>query len=381
MFIFKLLKELKTNSLLSAVYESANCKIELSQDETVIGYVTPDNKGFKIVLNPDKMVNDKMALFVLSHEIMHVYFSHFIIMRPNPKLDNLAKDFAINHYLMDYLSIGPELLIEFGAIFNRTLEKYYGFKNIPEDSDSQAVYEFLKDNESKVEKKPDFKSFCQTDETKNSESRVEALEEKLAEKLSDSDLEELSQLESRILPSESMGHNGLGLSRKIKEIRQGKSSKEIARILLMRVITNNLARFTPKRSSRRDDTIDARIKTKNNKVCFIVDTSGSIGDDELNLINEVILTSSKLASITVRCGDTKLRNEKELRQGEKLSREFFKGGGGTDLNFAKQDNDRFLHYLIFTDGMIPEFNEKFNRTLFIFDGYSMVDGEKCFKLK
>jgi predicted metal-dependent peptidase len=382
MVIFKLLKQLNNDALLSAIFYAANCKIETTQDETVIGYVMPENKGFKIVLNPEKMLNSEMTFFVLAHEILHVYFSHFNFIRPNHSLDNISKDFAINHFLKDYLNKSNSDLSKYRAIFNEYIAQNFGL-DIDEKSDSMTVYDLLEKNAPNI---PKLDSFCSTDAAKNkmTQNEIDLFSEKLGEKIKENaDLEKLIDLENKMQNDKKnkIGNKSGGIARKILESREGKSSKEIAKILLSRVISNNAHRFTNKKSSRRDDSIDARIKQKNNKVCFVVDTSGSITDKNLELINQVIESSSKLASITIRCGDTRLQNEITLKQNQKLSRDFFIGGGGTDLNFAKQDNDNFLHYLIFTDGLIPEMKEKFNRTFFIFDNYAFLENEKCYKLR
>jgi predicted metal-dependent peptidase len=381
-YLFKMLKRLKNDKMLWAIFEAIGVDLFLidSEKNQTIGYAKKTEKGFEIHLSPQSDLD--FGFFVFCHEVMHCYFSHFNFVRKEKDLDNIAKDFAINYFLSDYLRYNI-VTEDFIGVNRATIFKAFGV-NLDTDLDSNEVYERLLNA---PKQKQDLKNFCGTDtsESKASSNDRKILAEKLDSKLDDKALEKLAEIESKLNDTKNAKDRGdmaLGIARPILEKRSGPASKEVTKIILNKAVNALKSLNTYKKSSRRDENLAGKVKQKQNRVCFVVDTSGSIGSKELKTVCSVIDSVSKNFEVTIRCGDTELQNEIKLKKGKKIdSLKFFRGGGGTDLNFAKQKGDNFLHYLIFTDGHIPEFKEKFKRTLFIFEGYDHLENEKCFTLK
>lgn len=395
---FRVLNDLKKHKLFFAIFQAIGAR--LHEESNAVAYC---DKNKNIYLNfekidyiaenfaPDSITKNDFRLFVLCHEIMHLYFSHFNQVRENSRIDNIAKDFVINHFLMGELGMRCLENMTEGVINYRTL----GNKSLHLSMDSCQVYKILLADDGDLD---DYShdGFCSTkvEDLVESSSGKKLLEEKLTKALDQEDLKPLIEVEKSMLGNTQdkklIASGQAGIARKIEWEKSGKSSSEIARILLTKALNNSRKLSTYKKAPRRDDSdlVSGKKQLKINRVCFIVDISGSISNDDLKVIFEVIDSSLRIVPrIVIRTIDDKLVKNEEITRANKntkLNRSFFSGGGGgTDLNDALISGDNFLHYLIFTDGYIPELKKtKIKRTIFLFTkSNTEVEGEKNHVLK
>ena len=417
--IYGLLMWLKKDPLLYAVFEALGMSVTpLQEDTDDVAYLEYPNKifmNFPMIGSLDPSLD--FLRFVFTHEIMHGYFMHQISKKKNHRLDNIAKDYAINNYLFDLKREFNRFRFHKDVLSRDTLiawEKLDPVKTATElnlNADSNFVYDYLLKNSKNKEASIKIRGFCSTDESGNNTSKEErdktlmrlseAIEASGASKES---LEGLAGLESNMSGSgknkgdkggggsssdtsdgsSSIGSGSTGIVRPLIEKMFGRPSTEVLKILLRRCVANQRNKFTYKRASRRvdGDEIPGKVRLKQNKVCFIVDTSGSIDNESLSIIKDMIDNTTNQFSVTVRAVDCRLQNEIILNKGDKIDEKFFKGGGGTDMNPGFKDDDKFIHYLVFTDGYIPPIKTKKKRTLFLFTHYSTsVEGEICHNLR
>ena len=364
------------------------CEIEVTDSDAMIAAVTRKGRGFKILLNPNKIQEHGLSCdFVIAHEVMHAYLAHLNIISTKKSVDfrlmNTAQDVVINTNLLQIMSLNrnnfkvgifTDSFVDVG-ITEKQMSDYVSTKN------SIEIYEIL---EQKQKENPN-QNFCGTDA---SDLRIEQKDmEQLAEnlnKMSEDVLSKLSDMENKILgdsDNKKIGKDALGMARKILESRKQKPSSALLKIFLQKSLNSLQKVTTSKKSSRRSEIFDATIKVKQSSVCFIVDTSGSITDEDLLLAKNLIEEVSKRFKCTVRFVDAALQNEIKVNKKMVLNRDVFKGGGGTDMNFGFLKTDKFLHYVILTDGYIPKIENKKRRTLFLYKNGIQVEGEKCYELK
>lgn len=301
----------------------------------------------------------KECEFLFGHEVLHVVYDH-LGRRENrdPVLSNIAADYCVNQDLVDH-NIGQKITTV-PILLDR---KYRGMS-----------YEEVYDDLYKNAKKIDIKKLID-----------QMLDEHLDEDDGDGDGDgeevdgsgkgrpKLSKDERKALRDEikeavlqaaqAAGSNDLpdGVKRLIKDMTE--SVIDWRELLLQQIQSTIKDDYSFMRINRRGWHMDAILPgTKYGEtvdICVAIDTSGSIGNDELKIfLGEIqgIMDSYTGYNIKVWCFDTDVHNMQEFTQDNmKLISEYEPAGGGGTLfeanfEFMKENGIEPKKLVVFTDG-------------------------------
>lgn len=105
---FAVVQQLRKHHALFAQFWTVGNIVEVNSPKMPTAAVRFDKKtgaGLQFLINPNfwATLNDHDKAFVISHEILHVYFDHGRrSLELDPKIANYAQDVVINHFLVDY---------------------------------------------------------------------------------------------------------------------------------------------------------------------------------------------------------------------------------------------------------------------------------------
>lgn len=303
--------------------------------------------GLKIYINkemPKEYQNEDDLLFIVMHELTHILMSH--ITRGKQKehnLWNIAIDLTTNFIL--HVDFG--LKLPYGVYYDLILGKLT----------SEEIYEKLtKEKEDSAVKRQIQKGYNPFDNHLPPSEEDEAIEKEIE-----------SKIKSAIFKANNISSYGNlpgSLSRYISSILEPRISWR--QYLINKIVYAKHGGHIVKRLQRK--TIYSPYKFFRTKeaildVVIAVDTSGSIGEDDLNaFITEIksIAETFKVKGKLVDC-DTEINNVYDL---EKLDNDLvninFTGGGGTSFlppfKFVEENNIRPKVLIYFTDacGDFPE---------------------------
>ena len=310
--------------------------------------------------NPDYI--DKLSLeqtqFVLAREALHCALSHFARRQHRIKTRwDVACEYSINPVLVKDGLPPPPATIVIAAYEGMTAEEIYPFIE-DDDSDDQDAENSKSGQDSDPSKGGSQKGDEQReggegqtpqnkDPRSGGDSQSEQQEELQGtrgaaqpEPLSASELDALStQWQQRMagaaLQAQQAGKLGGAMARLVGELLQPKLPW---RMLLARYMTQ-LARddYSYARPSRREgEMIMPSLRSSQANIMVVLDTSGSVTNEELNeFLAEINTLKAQLrASITLHACDTELSKDGpwffEAWEEFKLPKEFH-GGGGTDF--------------------------------------------------
>lgn len=301
--------------------------------------------GLKIYINkemPKEYQNEEDLLFIVMHELMHILMSH--ITRGKQKehnLWNIAIDLTTNFIL----HVDFNLKLPSGVCYDLNLGKLT----------SEEIYEkFIE--ESSIIKKQRQEDYNPFDNHLAPSVEDEAIEKEIE-----------SKIKSAIFKANNISSYGnlpRSLSRYISSILEPRISWR--QYLINKIVYAKHGGHIVKRLQRK--TIYSPYKFFRTKesildVVITVDTSGSIGEDDLNaFITEIknIAETFKVKGKLLDC-DTKINNVYDL---EKLDNDLvninFMGGGGTSFvppfKFVEENNIKPKVFIYFTDayGDFPE---------------------------
>jgi hypothetical protein len=300
----------------------------------------------------------KECEFLFGHEVLHVVYDH-LGRRENrdPLLSNIAADYCVNQDLVDH-NIGQKITTV-PILLDR---KYRGMS-----------YEEVYDDLFKNAKKIDLKKLVE-----------QMLDEHLDEDNGDGDGDgdqdgdgkgrpKLSKDERKALRDEikeavlqaaqAAGSNDLpdGVKRLIKDMTE--SVIDWRELLLQQIQSTIKDDYSFMRVNRRGWHMDAILPgTKYGEtvdICVAIDTSGSIGNEELKIfLGEIqgIMDSYTDYKIKVWCFDTDVHNLQEFTQDnmKQISEYEPAGGGGTlfeaNFEFMKEAGIEPKKLVVFTDG-------------------------------
>ncbi|KAF2956017.1 VWA-like domain-containing protein [Marinitoga sp. 38H-ov] len=312
------------------------------------------NGRFKILYNPRRL-KAKGLMFskaILKHEIFHIIHGHIFIKSKNnkdKKIWNLAMDAAINQQIreLDAFSVPLDTLLDEGCgtdnenffvgppinYINKTAEEYYKWIMEYYEKSNKADIELI--DEGRVDSHEEFGNFEIMDEI-------------------------VSDLVSEVVTEtyeKSKGDIPSGLEVPISLIIN--KSKKDWKDLIRRFFGNSIViekYRTPLRPNRRYDGQPGWRSLFGAKIAIIIDTSGSIIDEEYSMFFSEIENLSKIydSRIYLVQVDNDVQNIMRYGKGDWKNIEI-KGKGETDLEPAVQyleENIRPEGIIIFTDGYV-----------------------------
>ena len=304
--------------------------------------------GDRICFSPNFMdeLSDSELEFVLMHEIMHVALKHcYRGLNYNQNLFNIACDIVVNSNILKSKGMDERAitLSKWGVSMHQ-IKGEEGYKYTAEE-----VYELLKRNAKNIE----FDSF--DNHTKWQDSNKEAEEE----------------IDSKILAiaksNERAKENGklysdlpLGIERMVKELTD---SQVNWRELLHEFIQEDINDYSFMPPDKRFDgpffMPDYNVKDESvSGILFMVDTSGSISEEELSMIYSEI--KGAIEEFNGRFNgyigffDAKVYDVISFDGVLDLKKLIPKGGGGTSFkevfNYVKNHIEDYKYLIILTDG-------------------------------
>lgn len=352
------------------------------------------NALFMKLLNEKSGINDAQA-FVFVHEIMHIVFDSFGRRGSrDPKLWNVATDYAINMTLMEFgmdmpdtatvqkaiektkATIGEEhqeILGEFDELFGRSDEPYVGlYDSKYEGLSAEQIYEILKEEDDQRCKQHGGSGSGQGQPSGLNRNK-QTLDTHVIEELSDEEQKEIARsARSATLQAAKQAERGgdgrgelpLGLSRLINDWVKPKvpwSNLIVAEFDSLRISDYSSQRVDARMFSG-GITLPGIEYESSIRVAVIVDTSGSIGEDDLRkVLGEMygIVNQFDAYEIDVISCDTAVYGHKyyDTETGEDILKYPFVGGGGTTFEPAMQwmkqkaiEDGEYDAVLFFTDG-------------------------------
>jgi predicted metal-dependent peptidase len=296
---------------------------------------TAATDGLRIIYNPEFMagLSVEVTQFVLAHELGHMMYEH--ISRKgarNHKLYNIAGDYVINLLLKDDgFELWPNALVD---------EQYRGMT-------TEQVYRMLEDNPPPEECEPDFGGDLQAPgQPCEGQPGAERIQQEIRQRVAQ------AASAARLAGKLSAGLEAL-----------------VSEVLNPKVRWQDLLRDYMTRSTKDDEAwgrrnrrfqgvyLPARYSERMGEIVIIGDTSGSIGQDELNQVAaevNAIAETVRPEAIRVIWADAKVCGEQVFEVGEEIRFEPA-GGGGTDmrvpLEYVRQYNPEVV--ILATDGYTP----------------------------
>lgn len=284
--------------------------------------------------------------FVVAHEILHCVFDHLGRRdERDPKLYNIAADYIVNNLLVrDKIGAKPKLVDCFQDF------KYEGWT-------SEQVYDDLYENAEKI----------------NLDDLGELLDEHLdLENGTGEDgkptysKEEMKEIRDSIKEAMLSAAQAAGagkvpgeVQRLIKQFTEPKMNwREILQQQIQSTVKNDYSFARPSRKSHFGAVIPGTVNEETIDICVALDTSGSIGNEQLmDFLGEVqgIMNQYSDYNIKIWCFDTKVYNLEEFTAHDGDITEYqAAGGGGTDFDanwqFMKEEGIEPKKFIMFTDG-------------------------------
>lgn len=300
------------------------------------------------------------TVFLYAHEVLHNCFEHHI-RRGNrePKLWNVAADFAINLILSDN-NIGKQIP---GTLLDqqfRDLSAEQIYDKIKEELDKNNTFAGMTLDEMVDKLLDEHLSGGKDDDEKDGKGKskrpnMEGMSEEEKQKLRD-------EIKSQLMAAAQncAGNIPKGMGRIIEGLSSPKMNwREILRNQIQSTIRSDYSFLTPSKKGmstpfklpgmKRDETLD---------ICVGIDASGSINEDDLKaFLSEIygIMSQYSDYQIHVWSYDTVVYNPEIFRadEGRDISTYEVKGGGGTDFNtsyeYMKDNSIDAKLYINFTD--------------------------------
>lgn len=304
------------------------------------------------------LTNPKHRYGVLKHEILHIILKHTLVHEPNknPLIVNIAMDMVVNQYVLRenlpeesiFLDTFPDLNLEPEQSWKYYYEKLIQFKknNANKNTPSYVILnQITKDNFGM-----DRHQLWKFDEKITGADRI----------LIDNILNNIIKIAKNKTKSSSWGNLPSRLKIHIDNILI-KSIPDVNWRTMMKIFTassnKTYVKNSMKRISKRYDTIPGiKIKRKS-RIYVAVDTSGSIGLEELgDFFSEIYHIWRSGSQIIISECDAVIARTYEYKG---VTPKFALGGGGTDFNAPLKLANEKIHpdgIIYFTDGYagVPE---------------------------
>ena len=327
----------------------------------------------------------KKLEFLFAHEICHGIFDHFgRLGSRNPKLANIAQDYAVNQILVDerigdkitevQICLDPKYRgMAWEEIYDILYEQA---EKIPMDQLMKQLGDLLDEHINEDGNAPGSGK-----EGKDGQGGAPGMTKEEAQAIRD----EIKQAMIQSAAAAGAGKVPAGIQRLIKDMTEPKMNwRELIRINIQSIIPNDYSFSRPSRKGQMSGAILPGMKNDETiDVCIAIDMSGSIGiEDATIFLSEVkgIMDQYQDFKINIWCFDTEIYAHEEITHdnAEALLEYEPKGGGGTDFmanwEFMKENDIVPKKFIMFTDGYpCGEWgDEDYCDTLFIVKGSEMV---------
>lgn len=310
-----------------------------------------------------QLKDDSERAFAIAHELCHIFFDHIdqcYNHNYNPKLWNIATDYFINGHLHNMKSK------------YMTLPTWVLYREDMLGKDSHTIYhELLEENNNDPEQAISNNGGGVAGDTSNDQGNGVPLDDVSVHKTSETHKTDNNQtvtaaVEAANKDEKSMGQGAGGLVREFAEFVTPKVhwSEELRDF----VVETCKEDYTYSRPSRRStpDIIFPSMDGEKIRICFGVDTSGSMSNDELrDAVSELkaIIDTYESWEVDLISCDTgaHVMGQYSSEEGDDISTIDLNliGGGGTDMfpivRYANEEmEDPPNVCIIVTDGFIPE---------------------------
>jgi predicted metal-dependent peptidase len=308
------------------------------------------NYGFVNKLTP------KECEFGFAHEVLHNVFDHIGRREGrDPRLSNIAADFAVNQILVDE-KIGS--VPKWIQIFQ--LDKYRG-------KAYEEIYSDLYDNAEKInidelgELLDEHLDGEGNDGDGNDGNDGKGKRPKLTPEERKAIRDEIKEAMVAAAQSAGAGRVPAGVARLIKDFTEPKMDwRQLLRMNIQSILKSNFSFARPNRKSQHSGAIlPGMMNEETIDVSVAIDMSGSISDVQAkDFISEVkgIMDEYVDFKLDIWCFDTEVYNYAKFTgdNADEIVSYEVKGGGGTDFEanwgFMKNENITPKKFIMFTDG-------------------------------
>lgn len=318
------------------------------------------DKNGKLRYNPSflEKLDDSSKVCVLYHEVLHVALQHFTRMNgKEPQLWNIATDIVINNYLIKEFPEAKdfaELCVSDNTYIDMAAEEVY--KALLNNAQCQnIIYNKIKDLINK--------GFSQA-EAEN----MPGVSKKMENEGNSKEMKEIERRFKNVMDrartmARARGDKSLEINREIEVINEIRIDWK--KYIYNYIIDLNKIDYTYEYDDEERILYDRRVNAIDNPetapaVCFILDTSGSISDKELETFVGVIKNYSRYfkSKFYVMGCDVKPTEPVEIDKFDlKKIKKVLKGGGGTDfrkaIELAEKLNVDTIFYLTDMEGEFP----------------------------
>ena len=343
---------------------------------------TDGRKFYYNVAFVDKLT-PKNAEFGFAHEVLHNVFDHMGRRDGrDPKLSNIAADYAVNQILKDE-RIGE--VPDFIKIFQDNKYRGWSYEQIYADLEEKAIKIDLSQLGELLDEHLDGEgdegdSNGNGDQEGNGKGRPKlTAEEKKAIR------DEIKEAMVSAAQSAGAGKIPAGVARLIKDFTEPKMDwRELLRMNIQSILKSNFTFSRPNRKSQMCGAIlPGMMNEETIDVCCAIDMSGSISDKQAkDFISEVKGIMDEYVDFKLRlwCFDTDVYNLAEFSadNADDIMSYECKGGGGTafeaNFEFMKDNDIEPKRFIMFTDGYPCGSwgDENYCETLFIIHGNDSI---------
>jgi predicted metal-dependent peptidase len=318
-----------------------------------------DGRGFYFNEDFIKKLSVKKLEFLFAHEILHCVFDHFgRLGSRDPKLANIAQDYAVNQILVDE-RIG-EKITEVQICYD---SKYRGkaweeiYDELYDKAEKIGIDELMKMLGDLLDEHLKEQGAGEGEGDKEGKNGRPSISKEDAQRIRD----EIKQAMIQSASAAGAGKVPAGIQRMIKDLTEPKMDwRQLIQQEIQSIVRNDYSfqKFNRKSAHsgavlpgmREDVTID---------VAIAIDMSGSIGDEDARIfLSEVkgIMDQYVDFKVSIWCFDTDIYNFQEITHdnADDLIAYEPMGGGGTDFEanweFMKNNDIQPRKFIMFTDG-------------------------------
>jgi predicted metal-dependent peptidase len=315
-----------------------------------------DGRGFYYNVDFVKKLNTKKLEFLFAHEICHAVFDHFgRLGSRDPRLANVAQDYAVNQILVDE-RIG-EKITEVEICYDA---KYRGkaweeiYDELFEKAEKIGIEDLLKQLGDLLDEHIKESEGAGDKESKDGRPSISKED---AQRIKD----EIKQAMIQSAQAAGAGKVPAGIQRMIKDLTEPKMDwREVLRMNIQSIIRNDYSFTRVNRKSMHTGAIlPGLLNDQTVEVAVALDMSGSIGDaDAKTFLSEVkgIMDQYADYKIDLWCFDTDIYNHVTINQDNDHEFNEYQpqGGGGTDFmanwEYMKEKDLQPKKFIMFTDG-------------------------------
>ncbi|UYO99656.1 VWA-like domain-containing protein [Oceanotoga sp. DSM 15011] len=340
----------------SIFFSYARMRFDMLKSETVrtVKLSITSNGNFRLIYNPRRLKSKgiNFTKAIIKHELYHIIFGHIFIKIKNERLKgiwDLAMDASINQYIYELDALAKPLNVMLGE--GHAPDNEILFVTAPIDMPGKTAEEyfqyclkFFEDN--KIIDLEEIQE--QREETDSHDFQMDVSEEMAFDIVSEF-IQESYDKSKGDMPE------GLEIAVKIMTKKNKFDWKTVLRRFFGSSIITNKYRSLLKPNRRYDDQ-PGWVSQRGPNVCVILDTSGSIIEEEYDMFFSEIEDISKVQGGKIKLiqADKKVQSISEYNKGNWKDLTL-KGSGSTDLQPAVdyvEKNIRPEGIIIFTDGWV-----------------------------